>query len=65
MRWISNGDPPIYVWLGDSWYNQKDKMIYQVDTTRGFWYYFVGEECKVIPFTKKTRIMKNDMQFMR
>lgn len=65
MKWISNGDPPIYVWLGDCWFNQKDKLIYFADTQRRFWYCFKHEvtlDPEVIPFPKKARIMKNDMQ---
>jgi len=53
MRWVSNGDAPIYVWSGDVWYNQKDKMTYAVDTIRGGW---VSNEL-IVYFTKKTRMM--------
>jgi hypothetical protein len=31
MIWISNNDPPIYIWKGDKWYNQKNRRIYRVN----------------------------------
>ena len=54
MRWISNGDPPLYVWPGDTWYNQKDKMIYKANINERSWISTVGH----IDFPKKTRIME-------
>ena len=61
MKWISNGDPPLYVWLGDNWYNQKDKKTYFSDIGRQCWHHFDSYESKepsnVIPFPKKTKIM--------
>lgn len=56
MRWVSNGDPPIYVWPGDEWYNQKDKTNYYAIPSLLKWQTFSGD-LKEIPFPKKTRIM--------
>ena len=53
MIWISNGDPPIYVWPGDEWYNQKDKCIYTANINKQGW-----DGPTFVPFTKKTRILK-------
>ena len=54
MRWISNGDAPIYIWEGDTWYNQRDKLTYYVNLIRQCW--SSGDSC--IYFTKKTKVMK-------
>jgi hypothetical protein len=56
MIWVSNGDPPIYVWPGDGWYNQKDKTRYYAIPSLLRWETFAGE-LKVIYFPKKARIM--------
>lgn len=59
MQWVSK-EPPIYVWLGDTWYNEKENLVYVSDLGRGFWHHFENAEDhnpKIIPFTKKTRIM--------
>jgi len=57
MRWISNNDPPIYVWGGDVWYNQKDKITYIADLYGRQWlpHLFASEG---ILFPKKARIMR-------
>lgn len=57
MRWVSK-EPPIYVWGGDFWYNEKEKLDYTADLGRQFWHH----ECqdgsfKVVPFPKKTKVM--------
>lgn len=60
MRWISK-EPPLYVWRGDSWYNEKDNLVYTADLTRGFWHHFESDDDqnpKIIPFPKKTRIFE-------
>jgi hypothetical protein len=58
MRWISNGDPPLYVWEGDEWYNQKDKITYQERIDWKCWSYHEGNYCiSNIDFPKKTRVM--------
>ena len=54
MNWISNGDPPIYVWNKDTWYNQKDKLTYFIDNLNKGW----RCEDKFYAFTKKTKFMK-------
>lgn len=53
MMWISNNDPPLYVWDGDTWYNQKDRITYKCDIHNRTW--FVSQNS--IPFPKKTHIM--------
>lgn len=55
MRWISNNDPPLYIWEGDLWYNQKDKITYFADIHMKRW--IIGLSLKSIDFPKKTRIM--------
>lgn len=55
MRWISNGDPPLYVWEDDQWYDQKTKTTYLAVLESRRWmnaFYF-----SVIDFPKKTRVM--------
>jgi hypothetical protein len=59
MKWISNGDPPLYVWKNDWWYNQKDKQEYQAMIKLRQWISF-EPIVKMIDFPKKTRIMTND-----
>ena len=56
MKWISNNDPPKYVWPGDLWYNQKDKMLYEANIERRQW---EGGR-KTIHFPKKTIIMSKE-----
>jgi hypothetical protein len=46
--------PPIYVWEGDTWYNEIDGCEYTIDIPAQM---FVFEE-KQVPFTKKTKVMK-------
>lgn len=58
MKWISNGDPPLYVWEGDRWYNQKDKMTYSACVESRIWANFLDVYAPRIPFPKKTKVMK-------
>jgi len=63
MKWISNGDPPQYVWKGDIWYNQKDKSYYYANLDRNSWDYReqglnVIDVDMFISFPKKTKVMK-------
>ncbi len=51
MQWIAK-DGPIYVWSGDTWFNERDKEIYHPDLARKAW--VCGE--KIVEFTKKTKI---------
>lgn len=51
-RWISK-DPPIYIWWGDVWFNERDKREYMPCKERQAW--VCGDD--VMPFTKKTKIM--------
>lgn len=53
MRWIASS-PPIYVWEGDVWYNEKDKKEYTVDLEKAAWVSGTSQ----FPFTKKTKIFK-------
>jgi hypothetical protein len=53
MRWIGKV-APIYVWEGDTWYNELDRHEYQVDIPRAMW--ICGE--KQVFFTKKTQVIK-------
>lgn len=59
MIWISNNDPPLYVWLGDMWYNQKDRCIYHADMLNKRWLFITIEppEYLEVAFPKKTRVM--------
>ena len=59
MKWISNNDPPLYVWPGDWWYNQKDKITYNANIISKSWIFENGVDLIYINFTKKTRIMKD------
>jgi len=56
MTWISNGDPPLYVWPGDDWYNQDDKKLYHAYTLDRAWYCPINET--TIPFPKKTKVLQ-------
>lgn len=57
MQWISK-EPPLYVWGGDTWFNEKDRRVYTADLTRQIWHHFDEDgSCQVIPFTKKTKVM--------
>lgn len=56
MKWISNNDPPLYVWFGDVWYNQKDRIQYNADIHNRLWW-MLSDRFHEIPFLKKTRIM--------
>jgi hypothetical protein len=51
MKWISK-DPPLYVWEGDIWYNERNKKCYDVNIKENAW---VNLDEK-IPFPKKTKI---------
>ncbi len=55
MLWVSNSDPPLYVWEDDEWYNQKDKITYKAYPEERNW----GNAFLLvfIEFPKKTRIM--------
>jgi hypothetical protein len=55
--WISNGDPPLYVWVGDTWYNQKDKITYSANILHRFWWQGNFSEFHKIKFPKKTKVM--------
>lgn len=55
MKWISNNDPPIYVWTCDEWYNQKNQKTYSPYLIEKCW---KCEEEKVY-FTKKTKVMND------
>jgi len=54
MKWVSNGDPPLYVREGDTWYNQKDKITYVVYVDQRTWVNL--DRPGLIEFPKKTRI---------
>jgi hypothetical protein len=57
MRWISK-EPPIYVWAGDIWYNERDKLEYKADLGRQIWHHFDDDlSVLVVPFPKKTKVM--------
>lgn len=53
MRWVSNGDSPIYIWKDDEWYNQKDKTTYKPEFNRREW---TANEKQSIPFSKKVKL---------
>ena len=55
MKWISNNDQPIYVWNGDTWYNQKDKLTYILDIQKQCWHC----DSIIVPFTKKTKVIQD------
>jgi hypothetical protein len=55
MRWIAK-DQPIYVWRSDSWFNERDGLVYTPDMEKQAW---VNGD-KSFPFTKKT--MKMDKE---
>ena len=52
MQWISK-HAPIYVWEGDTWYNETNKKVYEVDLKNACW------RCNdsVEHFTKKTKVI--------
>lgn len=54
MRWVSNGDPPIYVWDGDSWYDQKFDIKYTACLVKECWISTEGNEKS---FKKKTKMI--------
>ncbi len=59
MQWTSNNDPPIYIFIGDTWYNEKNNLVYKSSINLQCWYNDDDIENKsLFPFTKKTRIMK-------
>ena len=55
MEWISK-DPPIYIFIGDTWLRETDKSIFESNIEKGIW---VCENGEMFPFTKKTKIMKS------
>jgi hypothetical protein len=55
MKWIDK-NPPLYVWPGDEWYNERDKMIYTCDIEKREW---VNAD-KRIDFLKKTKVFLNE-----
>jgi hypothetical protein len=56
MRWISK-EPPIYVWQGDTWFNERDGKEYYADISTRVWRQ--EEQTFVfIDFPKKTQIKK-------
>lgn len=57
MQWTSNGDPPLYVWSGDTWYNEKTKLLYECNMADRVWFQYDNPGAHVIPFPKKTRIL--------
>ncbi len=57
MKWISNDDPPLYVWEGDTWYNEKDKKEYNCVIRDRLWMYEYIGEISSIAFPRKTKIM--------
>lgn len=57
MEWISK-DQPIYVWEGDTWYNERDKLTYFPDLINQCWSVGLKINEPIHYFTKKTRIMK-------
>ena len=57
MRWISNGDSPLYVWEGDSWYNQKTRAIYHQDRNKKEWFHAGQDKQEAIPFKKNVKLM--------
>jgi hypothetical protein len=55
MKWISKS-PPIYIRLGDEWFNETNGYIYRADIHNNKWKapeYFLTD----IPFPPKTKIM--------
>jgi len=57
MQWVSK-EPPIYVWGGDTWYNERDKCVYTADLKRQIWHHFKSDEDsspQIIPFPKKNK----------
>jgi hypothetical protein len=53
MKWIAK-HPPIYVWEGDTWYNEADGMEYTAWIKEKWW--VCGR--LAIDFPKKTIIMR-------
>lgn len=56
MIWFSK-EPPIYIFDGDYWQNEKTKEMYYMDIRRMCFVPLLRYMDK-IPFTKKTRILK-------
>lgn len=57
MRWVSNGDPPLYVWRLDIWYDQKTKRTYQANPDERKWWSLSQTGFTYIDFPKKSRVM--------
>ena len=55
MKWISNGDPPLYVWEGDCWYDQKGMRLMFADLINDNWT-SIWPESITISFPKKTKV---------
>lgn len=53
-QWVSK-DPPIYVFIDDCWMRETDKKIFYSDLEKQCW---KSEDGEIIPWTKRTRIMK-------
>jgi hypothetical protein len=54
MNWVSKS-PPIYVWSGDTWYNEIDKKTYLANISKNRW------ECEqmFVDFPKKTVVLED------
>lgn len=48
MHWIDK-NPPIYVWLNDTWLNERDQKIYTAKSVG-----WVDPHGHVIPYPKRT-----------
>lgn len=63
MIWISNNDPPLYVWQYDEWFNQKDNLLYHSDLYNMQWSCSDPNDWNKpsyrIKFPNKTRIFMN------
>lgn len=53
MRWIASvRSAPIYIWAGDSWYNETDGFIYYACLERLVWH----GGSRDIPFLPKAKV---------
>jgi len=56
MEWKANHrNAPLYIWKGDTWFNETDKKVYTPNLLDGRW----ESENVFIPFRKNTRIIDN------
>lgn len=53
MNWIAKY-PPLYLWEGDTWYNEKTGTVFEPDFSARMWN--CGDES--IPFHKNTKVIK-------